>query len=49
MEYFILRGQEIIENEKTLFGGGDGRQPMSGINMTPLKPYKDRWDVFAKE
>ncbi|MFZ4395083.1 MAG: hypothetical protein ACOYOU_05580 [Kiritimatiellia bacterium] len=49
VEYFILRGQEIIDNEKTLYGGGDGRQPMSGINMSPLKPYRDRWDVFAKE
>lgn len=48
VEYFILTDQEIIENEKMLYGGGDGKQRMSGILMTPLKGYKDRWDIFAQ-
>jgi len=48
VEYFILRGKEIIKNEKTLYGGGDGKQKMSGILMRPLKAYKDRWDIFEK-
>ncbi|MFA5324508.1 MAG: hypothetical protein WC373_17660 [Smithella sp.] len=48
VEYFILRGDEIINNEKTLYGGGDGKQKMSGILMGPLKAYKDRWDIFEK-
>lgn len=47
VEYFILTGQEILDNEKTLYGGGNGEQCMAGINMSPLKKYKDRWEVFT--
>lgn len=47
VEHFILRGQEILDNEKTLFGGGNGHHKMAGIIMTPLKKYKDCWDVFV--
>ena len=47
VEYFILRGQEILNKEKILFGGGNGKQKMAGITMTPLKAYKDRWNVFT--
>jgi hypothetical protein len=46
VEYFILKGSEINENEKTLYGGGDGKQKMSGILMRPLKAFKDRWEIF---
>jgi hypothetical protein len=49
VEYFILSGQEIIDNEKTLYGGGDGSQKMSGLLMTPLKAYRDRWHLFETE
>lgn len=48
VEYFILVGQEIIDNQKTLYGRGGAMLPMSGILVTPLKAYKDRWDVFKK-
>jgi hypothetical protein len=48
VEYFILRGEEIIGNEKILYGGGDGKQKMSGILMGPLKAYKNRWEIFEK-
>ncbi|MFZ2654826.1 MAG: hypothetical protein WAX69_07895 [Victivallales bacterium] len=48
VEYFILKGDEIIKNEKTLYGGGDGKQKMSGILMGPLKVYKERWNIFEK-
>jgi len=45
VEFFLLTGQEIIENEGALYGGGNGRHTMSGILMRPLRPYKDRWHL----
>ncbi len=29
-----------------IYGGGNGTQPKAGINIGPLKKYKDRWSIF---
>jgi hypothetical protein len=45
-EYFLISGQELIENEKDIWGAGGGRISMAGITMGGIKPYKDNWSVF---
>lgn len=47
VEYFILTGQEIIDHQETLYGKGGGNILMAGILMTPLKAYKNRWELFG--
>jgi hypothetical protein len=47
VEYFILSGQEIVENEKNLYCG-KGTDYCAAVKIGPLKKhYKDRWDLFG--
>jgi hypothetical protein len=49
-EYFILPGQEIMQDFDRFFGASyrDPNKPsnMPAINYGPLAPYRENWQVF---
>jgi hypothetical protein len=48
IECFILTGQEIINDERSLYCNGNGRCDRSAVKIGPLKArYRDRWHVFG--
>jgi len=48
VEYFILRGREIVSNEKTLYCKGNGRADRAAVKIGPLRTrYQDRWELFG--
>jgi len=49
VEYFHLTGNELIDNEKEIWGEGGGSGKRPGIYPSRLKDYKDRWDVFERK
>jgi hypothetical protein len=46
VEYAILTGQEVIDHESELFGGGSGRGENPGILANRVCKYRDRWNLF---
>lgn len=46
VEYFIINGKEIIQEEKYLFGKGGGKAKMAGISLSKLRDYKNKWEVI---
>ena len=50
VEYYILRGREIIANESNLYCNGNGRDPRAAVKIGPLRArYKDRWNLFSAQ
>jgi hypothetical protein len=46
VEYYILSGKEIFENKKDLYCDKKGISERSAVKIGPLKPFKDRWELF---
>lgn len=48
-DYFILKGQTILEDVGKFFGASYKRakpSPVPAINLGPLKPFRDDWSLF---
>lgn len=45
-EYFVVSGRTLLRDLRGLFGSSLDYTARWAVNRGPLKPHRDRWDVF---
>ena len=51
-DYFVVPGEDILGDINHFFGTSYIREKpprFPGVNYGPLKPYRNRWDVFNRK